>query len=101
MDIRVIPPPAASGTITEGQEEILSYLCGLAPIGTPLQVPHKWIVADLDSLDHSSFCKFVLQLVKRGAVEIVARGMGATPSVLRVLQRPEAFAVVKVWRRSA
>jgi len=85
--------------LTERQEEILSYLCGLAPIGEPIQVKHKWLETDFPGLDHSSFAQFIRRLLKRGAVEISIKGTGATPSVLRVLKRPEEFEIISAGGR--
>jgi hypothetical protein len=86
--------------LTERQEEILSYLVGLAPIGEPIQVPHKWLETDFPGLDHSSFAQFIRRLLKRGAVEMSIKGTGATPSVLRVLKRPEEFEIISAGGRS-
>lgn len=85
--------------MTERQEEILSYLCGMAPIGEPIQIKHKWLETDFRGLDHSSFAQFIRRLVKHGAVEIAINGTGATPSVLRVLKRPEEFTIISAGGR--
>jgi len=78
-------------TISPRQEEVLSYLCGLAPIGEPVQVISKWLHVDLPRMDQKNFCQFVRKLIRKGAIEVAVHGAGATPSVLRVLKRPEAF----------
>lgn len=80
--------------ITPKQEEMLSYLTGLAPVGTPFQVRHKWIDQDFDRMDHSLFCQTVRRLIKAGCVERVATGCACDPSWYRVLVRPEHCAVV-------
>lgn len=78
-------------TISPRQEEVLSYLCGLAPVGEPIQVRNKWLVTDFANMHHTNFCIVVRRLVRKGAVEVLVKGTGSTPSVLRVVKRPEAF----------
>jgi len=88
-------------SISERQEEVLSYLCGLAPLGETFQVKHRWLATDFGRMHHSNFYQLVKKLVKKGAVEIIAKGIGSSPSFLRVLKRPEAFTVSSGWRLSA
>jgi len=80
--------------MTERQAEVLSYILGLAPMGEPVQVKHKWLATDFHRMDHSNFGALVKAIIKRGAVEVVTTGIGATPSTLRVLKRPEAFEII-------
>lgn len=75
--------------ITEKQEEMLSYLVGMAPVGQPFQVRHKWITQDFNWMDHSNFCQTVRRLMAEGCVERLTAGSACEPSWYRVLKRPE------------
>lgn len=75
--------------ITHRQEEMLSYMTGLAPVGSPLQIRHKWIAQDFNWMDHSLFAQIVKSLIRLGCVELVKTGRSYEPSWHRVLLRPE------------
>lgn len=87
--------------ITQRQEEVLSYIVGLAPIGQPFQVKHRWLATDFVRMNHSNFNQLIKVLVRIGAVKVVQTGIGATPSTLTVLKRPEDFEVLETWGRVA
>lgn len=75
--------------LTERQEEILSYMTGLAPVGQPFQVRHKWLLQDFNWMDHSAFHKCVRTMIDLGCVECVAIGRQGDPNWYRVMIRPE------------
>lgn len=83
--------------ITERQEMILSYLVGLAPIGQAFGCERRHAVSDLGINAPGVFNHAVNRLVDVGAVFIERRGIRGVPTQMRVMKRPEAFAVVTGW----
>jgi len=75
--------------ISPKKEVVLSYLVGLAPLGTPFVVPH-FAERDLQ-LSRLNLAQFIRRLCNLGAVEQAYLRKGASPQTIRVLKRPEDF----------
>lgn len=79
--------------ITRRQEVVLSYLTGLAPVGSPVTYQTRDAVTDLH-LDRRYIHQDVRRLADVKAVEVVEAGRPYFPSTVRVLKRPEQMEVV-------
>ncbi len=74
--------------LTARQEEALSYLIGLAPVGESFEVHIDTICADLGFKARFTWYQRLNPLVHAGYVRKVACGVGGTCGVLMVLRRP-------------
>lgn len=80
--------------ITRRQEVVLSYLTGLAPIGSPFVYRVRDASADL-CMDRRYIHQDLRRLTDVKAVEVVEAGRPYFPSTVRVLKRPEQMEVVR------
>jgi hypothetical protein len=85
--------------ITERQEEILSWLVGMSPIGELFHYERRHACADLNISNPSVFNHDLNRLVDVGAVALESRGLHGIPSQMRVFKRPEDFTVVAIPKR--
>ena len=77
-------------TIGPRQEELLSYLTGLAPVGETIEVPIKHVMADLNFGCRFTFYQRLNKLIQHRFVRRIACGCNQTTGVLVVLRRLEA-----------
>lgn len=81
------------------QEELLSYMQGLAPVGEPIEVPIRHVMADLQFRCRATFYQRLNQLIQHRLVRRIACGCNQTTGVLVVLRRLESvgYADVSEW----
>jgi len=87
--------------ITERQEELLSYLTGLAPVGIEFFCRRSDAVKDLGLRLPDYFSKDIRSLSIAKAIRLIAGGVENRnkPVLLVVLKRPEQFKVVSAPNR--
>jgi hypothetical protein len=85
--------------ITERQEEVLSWLCGMAPIGETFAYERQHAAVDLGMNNPSVFNHAVNRLADVGAVAVESRGLHGIPSRMTVLKRPEDFSFFSTKRK--
>jgi len=68
---------------------VLSYLVGLAPLGTPFVV-ENFVQKDLQ-ISRINLAQFIRRLAKMGAIAQATLRKGSSPQTIRVLKRPEDF----------
>jgi hypothetical protein len=78
--------------IPDKAEILLSYLVGMAPLGTPFAPRTTWLTTDLNCNRWNLYTR-LNQLIRLGAVERLSAGSHRTFGVLVVRKRPEAFYV--------
>lgn len=80
---------------------MLSYLCGLAPVGETVETKVATILADLGLKHRKSFYEHLARLVAAGCVRRISVGCRQTSGVLVVLRRPEevAWDYSHLWRQ--
>lgn len=88
-------------TLTERQEELLSYLVGLAPIGREFHCQRKDALKDLGWRHPTYFSKDIKSLAIAKAIRIIEGGIENRnrQMLLVVLKRPEQFTVVSAPKR--
>lgn len=86
--------------ITERQEQILSWLVGMAPLGQTFAYERRHAAADLGISNPSVFNHDLNRLSDVGAVRIESKGLHGIPSQICVMKRPEDFMVVPIFNRS-
>lgn len=74
------------------QEELLSYLTGMAPVGEPFRFAPKHIMKDLGFNNRETTYRLLWRLCDQGCVERVDYGDARWPGRVRVLRRLEAVA---------
>ena len=79
--------------ITRRQEVVLSYLTGLAPVGSPVVYRTREASEDL-SMDRRYIHQDVRRLADVKALDVVEVGRPYFPSTVRVLKRPEQMEVM-------
>jgi hypothetical protein len=70
-------------------EVLLSYLCGLGPVGQPVEPRFDWLMADLGYRQKVTIYRCLNDLIRERAVERVAGGRSGTLGLLVVRRRPE------------
>jgi hypothetical protein len=70
-------------------EVLLSYLCGLGPIGQPVEPPFAWLMEDLGYHQKVTIYRCLNDLIRAGAVARIAGGRNGTLGLLVVRRRPE------------
>jgi hypothetical protein len=85
-------------TLTEREEELLSYLVGLAPVGQEVQCRRIHVLADLEITHPAYFSRDIKSLVIAKAIKVLGGGASYQPLALIVLQRPEAFKVARTYK---
>jgi len=70
-------------------EVLLSYLCGLGPVGQPVEPRFDWLMADLGYRQKVTIYRCLNDLIRERAVERVAGGRSGTLGLLVVRCRPE------------
>lgn len=73
------------------QEELLSYLTGLAPVGEPIEVPLRHVMEDLRFTCKFTYYQRLNKLIQHRLVRRIACGCNQTTGVLVVLRRLEAI----------
>lgn len=86
--------------ITTRQEEILSWLVGMAPLGRTFAYERRHAAADLGISNPSIFNHDLHRLADVGAVRVESKGLHGIPSQICVMKRPEDFTVIPVMRGS-
>lgn len=71
------------------QEELLSYLTGLAPVGETIETPIRHVMEDLSFGCRFTFYQRLNALIRNGCVRRIACGARQTTGVLVVLRRLE------------
>lgn len=84
------PTAPAQSVLGPRQEELLSYLQGLAPVGQPFEFRRGQVAGDLGFNADGVLYEALRKLVARGFVERLGAGQSAARGRLRVLRRLEA-----------
>ena len=79
-------------------EVLLSYLCGLGPVGQPVEPPFAWLMEDLGYHQKVTIYRCLNDLIREGAVARVAGGRNGTLGLLVVRRRPEQIQIVSPRR---
>lgn len=69
------------------QEEVLSYLIGLAPIGTPVEISRRTLMLDLGFNNPQPYYQAMAKLIAYGFIRRIGCGRGGTTGVFVVLRR--------------
>lgn len=75
--------------IHQPEEILLSYLCGLAPVGQTFEIQRKLLMADLGLKHAAYYYRLLNRLFELKAVQRVSCGASQGTGVLVVLKRPE------------
>lgn len=81
-------------TISITEELILSYLVGLAPLGTEFQLNHSQCLEDCELKYGAYLSRGLRSLDIAGAIKIISRGFHGNGAIVKVLKRPEDFTVI-------
>jgi hypothetical protein len=71
------------------EEVMLSYLCGLAPVGETFEIDRKTLMEDLGLAHSVYYYRLIGRLIRLGAVKRISCGASRRTGVLIVLKRPE------------
>ncbi len=75
------------GELGPRQEELLSYLIGLAPVGSTIEVNRKQLLQDLGFSEPKSFYSALNKLIGGKYVKRISPGNAGTTGILVVLKR--------------
>jgi hypothetical protein len=87
--LMILPADEAIGP---RQQELLSYLQGLAPVGETIEIPLAWIAADLGFRNRSAIRNLIAKLICHRLIHKVASGQRSSCGLLQVLKRVEDLA---------
>lgn len=93
--------PLISMRMKNPEEVLLSYYCGLAPVGESFVFSLPDLMADLGLLYRVYYYKLLSRLIELGAVQRLSAGSSRKAGLMVVLKRPEDVAFPESWRGRA